>query len=50
MGEDLEKLKQRLPLLDYLQRQNCTRKPALPFTSTPARTSSTATAAARVES
>jgi len=28
MGEDLEKLKQRLPLLDYLRRQNWTAQPA----------------------
>jgi DNA primase len=28
MGEDLEKLKQRLPLLDYLRRQNWTARPA----------------------
>jgi DNA primase len=27
MGEDLEKLKQRLPLLDYLRRQNWTARP-----------------------
>jgi DNA primase len=28
MGEDLQKLKQRLPLLDYLRRQNWTARPA----------------------
>ena len=28
MGEDLEQLKQRLPLLDYLRRQNWTARPA----------------------
>jgi len=28
MGEDLEKLKQRLPLLDYLRQQNWTARPA----------------------
>ena len=28
MGEDLEKLKQRLPLLDYLRQQNWTGRPA----------------------
>jgi DNA primase len=28
MGEDLEKLKQRLPLLDYLRKQNWTGRPA----------------------
>jgi DNA primase len=27
VGEDLEKLKQRLPLLDYLRRQNWTARP-----------------------
>src|SRR6266571_5434948 len=28
VGEDLEKLKQRLPLLDYLRQQNWTARPA----------------------
>ena len=28
MGEDLEQLKQRLPLLDYLRQQNWTGRPA----------------------
>ena len=28
MGEDLERLKQRLPLLEYLQRHNWTARPA----------------------
>src|SRR5207248_11795872 len=64
MGEDIEKLKQRLPLLDYLRQQNWTGRPAgdgaefvglcplhtethPSFYSTPAKISSTVTAAAR---
>ena len=30
MGEDLEKLKQQLPLLDYLRQQNWTARPVGP--------------------
>jgi hypothetical protein len=32
MGEDPEKLKQRLPLLDYLRQQNWTSRPLLIIT------------------